>query len=589
MAMHGYEVGERRLPWLVKALIFLLLLSQSQNFLLIQKSVAAEQEWATSKLTIAPGGISSAKFSAKKDAPMFISIQGAQRTSASGFTGSCYFFRSDSKNAYAEAGYGSLQFKDEAVTFQNFKPSYSGEYSIECKNESASESAVVELSFFSIINISSQNQGILKVPALNVRILKFSVQKDTLGFVSIKGSPRSTPSGFQGSCELYRGNGDLAYAETSYNSYRFRDEYISYQKLKPTYTGDYYLICANNSNEAAELSFALFNTSSVVSSSNLLVNIPGNGIKVLRFNGQKDEILTVTATGGARTTPSGFLGKCVPYRGNGDTAFEETSYSYVNFKDQTTNSLKFKATYSGAYFLVCSNDSAESAKIQFGGISSLNEVTSSNSFFGYSVQSTQNGKPTPSPSATATNPQSGSGQSPGTSSGSGSGINSQVQTSIDQATRLASVANDASTNLNTNTFNEKAYKDALDTINKAIASANNAVEKAKDAAKNAKDSAKDAADSQVKAAEKALEAAKSAKQAANDAKSINSTISGIQDALKNTKISQPKSSSKLCESIVAGVAGSLGIAGAVATKGKATDVMAALAATVTSVVGAIIC
>lgn len=190
------------------------------------------------------------------------------------------------------------------------------------------------------------------------------------------------------------------------------------------------------------------------------------------------------------------------------------------------------------------------------------------------------------------NPQSGSGQSSGTSIDAGSDNNSQVQISVEKATRLASVANDAAINLNTNAFNEKAYKDALDTINKAIASANNAVEKAKDAAKNAKDSAKDAAESQVKAAEKALEAAKSAKQAANEAKSINSTISGIRDALKNTEISRVKSSSKSCETNVALIAGVLGFAGAgvtVLTGGVLLPLVLVASSVATSVVGAAKC
>ncbi len=195
----------------------------------------------------------------------------------------------------------------------------------------------------------------------------------------------------------------------------------------------------------------------------------------------------------------------------------------------------------------------------------------------------------PSFTGTSATPSSSPTASPSISGSSTNSADSKVQTSVDQATRLASVATDAAVNLNTNAFNEKAYKDALDTINKAIASANNAVEKAKDAAKNAKDSAKDAAESQVKAAEKALEAAKSAKQAASEAKSINSTISGIKDALKNTQISQVKSSSKSCEVTVAALAGALGVAGVVATAGTAAPLVLATGAAATSVLGAALC
>ena len=179
--------------------------------------------------------------------------------------------------------------------------------------------------------------------------------------------------------------------------------------------------------------------------------------------------------------------------------------------------------------------------------------------------------------------------SPSISGSSTSTADSKVQTSVDQATRLASVATDAAVNLNTNGFNEKAYRDALDTINKAIETANSAVEKAKNSAKNAKDSAKDAAESQVKAAEKALEAAKSAKQAAIEAKSINSIISEIRDASKNTQISQVKSSSKSCGTTVALLLGALGIAGAVATAGTAAPLFLAATAAATGVAGAALC
>lgn len=502
MKFYGDKIADGRLPWLSKALTLLLLISLNQNFLFPQKSVAAEQQWITSKLTIAPGGVVSAKFDTQKDVPLFISIQGTQRTSASGFTGVCKFFGSDGKEAFNETAYSRLKFKDEEVNYLDFKPSYSGSYLIECKNESASEAAVVELSYFSIRNISNQNQGVLKVPALSIRILRFALQKDIFSLISVKGSQRITDSGFTGECIIYRGDGERAYKETNYNTLNFKDESINHRIIMPTYTGDYFLICANKTNKEAKVSFAVFNTSSVVSSSNLLINIPGIEIKALRFNGQKDEIVTITATGGARTNSFGFTGKCIIYRGDGETAYKETNYNTLNFKDQTTNNIKFTAAYTGAYFLVCSNNNTGPAKIQFGGISNLNELKSSNTFFGYSDQSTQNSQPTPSPTS-------------GTSTGQG-----DVTAAID----LTLEAQGSVKKIETGNFTSADILRALEAANKAVEIANKALKAASSADGNS---------SQARStAEKALDEAKKVQQLARSMESANKSIGSLKSAVR---------------------------------------------------------
>ena len=567
------------LPWVT---VIALLLPN----LTVNNAFASATPTIKKQLDIAVGQTVNFNFSMKKDEQIAISITGLSQETASGFRGDCGVFTSAGKSTFR-----SHSFRNDYVSTHVYDLGTGGDYFLNCTNLSTKEDAKIVITAVSFESITNPNNGNIIIPGMESALVSFKVKKDIPWFLTILGSGKTTASGFRGDCTAFDSSGQNTYAGLA-----FTNDFGSSTNSLPTYSGEVVLFCTNYSREKAVLTFGIYSTAALRSETISTISIAPIDFAVLRFTAQKSQPISISTKGNPKKTTSGFYGDCSIYDENG-----RFSYDLFNFSADQVIAKVITPSYSGFYYLLCKNRGNEAAIFEVFGLTELKQITMTSDFLiagdgSTTTKASSSPKPsissTPTPSATATNPQSGSGQSPGASSGARSGNNSQVQTSVDQATRLASVANDAAINLNTNAFNEKAYKDALDTINKAIASANNAVEKAKDAAKNAKDSAKDAAESQVKAAEKALEAAKSAKQAASEAKSINSTISGIRDASKNTNVSQPKSSSKGCEVTLAIIGGALGIAGAgvtVVSGGLALPLVLAAGAAATSVAGAAKC
>jgi hypothetical protein len=346
-----------------------------------QKASADSTSVLTKELKITGDQTVNTDFVAKKGTPIFISSKGGLRSSADGFNGRCDFYKSDGTRAYEESNYSSLYFKEESVYALSFFPGYSGTYQLRCKMDSNSNQAIFAIAYTSVDALSFKLGSLLGIPGLDSRVLRFKTQKDVPIFVSVSGSQRSSASGFSGSCDFYRGNGQRAFEESNYSSLNFQDE-ISYQvALYPSYSGDYFLSCKNNSREHAKLSLTIWDSASQAKISTSTISIPGVGVSAFSFTAIRDETLSLSSRGSNKTTASGFSGKCEIFNGIGKRAFSETNYSSLAFSSGSTYTLNFRPSYTGVYFMVCINGAAESAKIQFSGYRELSFLDSSLDFF----------------------------------------------------------------------------------------------------------------------------------------------------------------------------------------------------------------
>lgn len=456
------------------------------------------------EITVSTTQTSRVNFSLGKAEPTLVSITGGSQTTASGFLGNCDLYR-----ANGEKTYNSVSFRNDYVYSKVFTSTNGGDFFFECKNSSTKEEAKLTISFTSLNQVNKSSNGDLDIPAYEARLLRFKMSKDVVIFISTKGSSSTTASSSFGSCDIYNENG-----ENTYRSISFKADYSYNKSFGSNYTGDYYLLCSNNTKVPAKVSFKIFSTDLINNSSSILQSISAYESKVFKFEGQKSNPTSLSIKGGAKQGTSEFSGNCSIFDSEG-----ESTYSSIFFQNDYLSSKVITPNYTGVYYLVCTNNSKVTATFQFSGFDNLKEVRSVNTFNSVSgTTTTVQAEPQNSNSSSSTLPTPSPSVS--NSSTSSSTTNQDLTT---KSQNLISEAQNYVKKIETGKFTEADIKKAIDAANEAVRIANEAVKSASTAKTNSKEA--------NLAANKALEEAKKITDLANSLKKANASIDNVREAL----------------------------------------------------------
>jgi hypothetical protein len=180
-------------------------------------------------------------FNAIKNTPIFISNLGNAKTSAKDFAGFCNLY--DNAGSYT---YESFTFSIDSGHSFAYLPKYSGTYVLQCFNRS-DEVASFNLSLYSASSLRPGSVTSISATAHGSAAFKFSAEKGLPLSISTKGNAKSTPTGFIGHCGIYDSNG----FNDVFDYVNFGSDQVGSNVVTPKYSGDYYLFCNNQSNEAA--------------------------------------------------------------------------------------------------------------------------------------------------------------------------------------------------------------------------------------------------------------------------------------------------------------------------------------------------